>query len=81
MLYKRYNVVIPADDNEMNDEYNQRLWFVAKNIHLIDESIMDMKKLIGYSYVHIKIRKYGHEFNSDIMNQYDQLAQNMFLCR
>ena len=81
MMYKKYNVVIPTTNNEMNDEYNQRVWFVAKNMHLIDDSIIDMnmEKLIGYSFVHIKIRKYGHEFSSSIMTEYEHLLQNMFI--
>lgn len=81
MIYKNYNVTLPRGMNESDEEYQSRLWFVNKNIHLIDiekENGITIDELIGYSFIHVKIDKYNHYYNDNIMRKYIQLLDNLF---
>ena len=78
MIYKKHVFSIPLLNNETNEEHVCRSWFVAKNIHLVDHGEMDMKTLIGYSHIHLKIELFDHQFNTDIMNTYELLKKNLY---
>lgn len=78
MIYKNHVVSIPLVNNETNEEYGRRSWFVAKNISMINSGEMDMKTLIGFSHIHLKIEIYNHTFNSDIMKTYELLKKQLY---
>lgn len=84
MIYKVYNVSVSKDENETNEDHQIRIWFINKNIHLIDQCLkndskLNMNKLIGYSYIHLKIDKYKYTYSNSIMEDYTFLLKNLYI--
>lgn len=84
MIYKSHVIDCARDEGETVKDYQARVWFVSKNVHMLDTNSktiknLDMDTLIGYSYVHIKISSYGHSFHHSIMDCYEKLEKNLYL--
>ena len=84
MIYKNHNVYIFRNKTETNQEYILRRWFVSKNIHLIDKcfinnEILDMDSLIGFSHIHLKVKQCNHMFDNDVMNRYKVLLKSLYI--
>lgn len=84
MIYKSHVVQLTRDHFESVKDYQSRMWFVSKNVHLLDTNNktirnMDMDTLIGYSYIHVKISVHGHSFHHGVMDVYEKLERNMYL--
>ena len=84
MIYKNHNLSIPKIHTETDFEHQCRLWFVTKNIHLIDkciknEEILDLQALLGYSNIHLKINQYNHTYPIVIMEVYEILLKNLYI--
>ena len=74
MIYKNHNITFDRQKHETQQEYQLRVWFVAKNIHMT----INMDELIGYSHIHVKIFKYNYKFSDEIMKRYMELQHNLF---
>jgi hypothetical protein len=84
MIYKTINVSIFKNKTETNQDYILRRWFVSKNIHLIGKcftknEILDMDMLIGFSYIHLKVKQYNHMFDKEVMDSYKELLKLLYI--
>lgn len=83
-MYKNNNISIEKSKKETHSEHMFRLWFVLKNVHLVNtflkgENKVDMNLLVHYSFIHLKIKKYKHVFDEDIMSNYRTFESNVYL--